>query len=45
MQLTAEERAMADGRDGPAVARAMDLLLRYGRAVGARGRGVWRHVV
>jgi predicted aconitase len=35
MLLTAEERAMADGRDGPAVARAMDLLLRYGRALGA----------
>lgn len=35
MQLTADERAMADGRDGPAVARAMDLLLRYGRALGA----------
>lgn len=35
MRLTDEERAMADGRDGPAVARAMDLLLRYGRALGA----------
>jgi hypothetical protein len=35
MQLTDEERAMADGHDGPAVARAMDLLLRYGRALGA----------
>lgn len=35
MQLTDEERAMADGRDGPAVQRAMDLLLRYGRALGA----------
>ncbi|MBI5719327.1 MAG: aconitase X catalytic domain-containing protein [Burkholderiales bacterium] len=35
MQLTDEERAMADGRDGRAVARAMDLLLRYGRALGA----------
>lgn len=35
MQLTDEERAMADGRDGPAVAAAMDLLLRYGRALGA----------
>lgn len=35
MQLTDEERAMAEGRDGPAVARAMDLLLRYGRALGA----------
>ena len=35
MQLTDEERAMADGRDGPAVARAMDLLQRYGDALGA----------
>jgi predicted aconitase len=35
MQLTDDERAMAEGRDGPAVARAMDLLLRYGRALGA----------
>lgn len=35
MQLTADERAMAEGRDGPAVAAAMDLLLRYGRALGA----------
>lgn len=35
MQLTAEERAMAEGRDGPAVAAAMDLLQRYGRALGA----------
>jgi hypothetical protein len=35
MQLTDEERAMADGSDGPAVARAMDLLQRYGRALGA----------
>ena len=35
MQLTTDEQAMADGRDGPAVARAMDLLLRYGRALGA----------
>lgn len=35
MQLTDEERAMADGRDGPAVARALDLLMRYGRALGA----------
>lgn len=35
MQLTDEERAMADGRDGPAVARAMDLLMRYGRALDA----------
>ncbi len=35
MKLTDEEQAMADGRDGPAVARAMDLLQRYGRALGA----------
>jgi predicted aconitase len=35
MRLTPEEQAMADGRDGPAVARAMDLLMRYGRALGA----------
>jgi predicted aconitase len=35
MQLTLEEQAMADGRDGPAVAAAMDLLQRYGRALGA----------
>lgn len=35
MHLTDDERAMADGRDGPAAARAMDLLLRYGRALGA----------
>ncbi len=36
MHLTDEEQAMADGRDGPAVQRAMDLLLRYGRALGAQ---------
>ena len=35
MHLTDEEQAMADGRDGPAVQRAMGLLLRYGRALGA----------
>ena len=35
MRLTDEERAMRDGRDGPAVARAMDLLIRYGQALGA----------
>ncbi|MGE0314034.1 MAG: aconitase X [Lautropia sp.] len=35
MKLTDEEKAMADGRDGPAIAAAMDLLLRYGRALGA----------
>ena len=37
MQLTDEEKAMRDGRDGAAVARAMDLLVRYGEALGAEG--------
>jgi len=45
MLLTDEERAMADGRDGPAVARAMDLLLRYGRALGAERLVETRNVV
>ena len=35
MKLTDEEKAMRDGRDGNAVARAMDLLIRYGEALGA----------
>ena len=35
MKLTDEEKAMRDGRDGRAVARAMDLLIRYGEALGA----------
>ncbi|WP_010627527.1 aconitase X catalytic domain-containing protein [Halomonas sp. KM-1] len=35
MQLTDYEKAMLDGANGPAKARAMDLLLRYGQAVGA----------
>ena len=35
MKLTNEEKAMRDGRDGNAVARAMDLLIRYGEALGA----------
>lgn len=35
MKLTDDERAMLEGRDGPAVARAMDLLWRYGTALGA----------
>ncbi|HSW19469.1 MAG TPA: aconitase X catalytic domain-containing protein, partial [Ramlibacter sp.] len=35
MRLTDEEKAMRDGRDGAAVARAMDLLVRYGEALGA----------
>jgi hypothetical protein len=36
MKLTDDERAMLDGRDGAAVARAMDLLQRYGEALGAQ---------
>jgi predicted aconitase len=35
MHLNDDERAMRDGRDGPAVAKAMDLLMRYGEALGA----------
>jgi predicted aconitase len=35
MQLTDAEKAMRDGAEGPAVARAMDLLVRYGEALGA----------
>ena len=35
MRLTDEEKAMRDGRDGAAIARAMDLLVRYGDALGA----------
>ncbi len=35
MRLTDEERAMRDGDRGPAVAKAMDLLIRYGEALGA----------
>lgn len=35
MQLTDEERAMADGASGPAIAAAMDLLVRYGEALRA----------
>lgn len=35
MVLTDEEKAMVDGRDGAAIARAMDLLVRYGEALGA----------
>ena len=36
MQLTDHEKAMLDGRDGPAVQKAMDLLMRYGKALGAQ---------
>ena len=35
MRLSDEEKAMRDGRDGDAVAAAMDLLIRYGEALGA----------
>lgn len=35
VRLSEDERAMLDGRQGPAVARAMDLLVRYAEALGA----------
>jgi predicted aconitase len=35
MRLTDEEKAMYDGHEGPAVQKAMDLLVRYGEALGA----------
>ncbi|QDL94425.1 DUF521 domain-containing protein (plasmid) [Paroceanicella profunda] len=35
MKLTDHEQAMLQGDHGPAKAKAMDLLLRYGRALGA----------
>lgn len=35
MKLTDDERRMLDGGDGPAVAAAMDLLVRYGDVLGA----------
>jgi len=35
MRLNDDEQAMLDGRDGAAVQRAMDLLVRYGDALGA----------
>lgn len=35
MRLTDEERRMRDGDEGGAVAAAMDLLIRYGEALGA----------
>ena len=36
MFLTDEEKAMLDGRQGPAVQKAMELLVKYGEAVGAQ---------
>ncbi len=35
MKLTDDEQAMLDGREGPAKQKAMDLLVRYGEALGA----------
>src|SRR5688572_30565212 len=35
MKLTPDEQAMLAGRDGRAVGKAMDLLVRYGEALGA----------
>ena len=35
MQLTDHEKAMRDGAEGAATAKAMDLLVRYGEALGA----------
>jgi len=35
MKLTAAEQAMYDGKEGPAKQKAMDLLMRYGEALGA----------
>jgi hypothetical protein len=35
MKLTDEEKGMRDGAEGAAVAAAMDLLIRYGEALGA----------
>jgi len=35
MELTDTEKAMLDGRDGRAKAKAMELLVRYGEALGA----------
>ncbi len=35
MKLTDDENAMLDGKEGPARQKAMDLLVRYGEALGA----------
>jgi len=35
MELTADEEAMLAGEEGPAIQAAMDLLVRYGEALGA----------
>ena len=44
MRLTDEEKAMRDGRDGAAMAAAMDLLVRYGEALGAENLVETRNV-
>ena len=44
MHLTDEEKAMRDGRDGAAIARAMDLLVRYGDALDAESLVETRNV-
>lgn len=44
MRLTDEEKAMRDGCDGPAIAAAMDLLVRYGEALGAENLVETRNV-
>ncbi len=35
MRLADDEKAMLDGKEGPAVQKAMELLVRYGEALGA----------
>jgi len=44
MRLTDAEKAMRDGAEGAAVARAMDLLIRYGEALGAESLVETRNV-
>lgn len=44
MRLSDEEKAMRDGREGAAVAKAMDLLVRYGEALGAEALVETRNV-
>ncbi|HVE55136.1 MAG TPA: aconitase X catalytic domain-containing protein [Ramlibacter sp.] len=44
MRLSDAEQAMRDGREGAAVAKAMDLLVRYGEALGAEALVETRNV-
>jgi hypothetical protein len=44
MRLTDAEKAMRDGAEGAAVAKAMDLLIRYGEALGAEALVETRNV-